>query len=290
MATKSTNAVVVDTPQCVCGRDLKMSIFKPASLLHTKWCDGCLEKIIGDGAVYTCPTKNGTVGAHPSGYDLCTECATKNSAPPSNAACNALIQMGFGLSESFKAMKEANGNLAEALKLLAKKSVDEGQGNNLNNTRELQQYRAEIRSLKSQVSAAKNEVFKLLDEKKEMEILICKLKEENNELKKKNINTSAFLSWKHEEILLWILSIDDGFFDKYSNSLQKELQDCELCGTDLDELTTKDIRGLGVKKFSDAKKIGKMYSAIDRAIWRQSKRSSECCGYTKRRRPNSFCS
>eukprot|EP01084_Bolivina_argentea_P012715 23811_1 len=113
-------------------------------------------------------------------------------------------------------MKEANGNLAEALKLLAKKSVDEGQGNNLNNTRELQQYRAEIRSLKSQVSAAKNEVFKLLDEKKEMEILICKLKEENNELKKKNINTSAFLSWKHEEILLWILSIDDGFFDKYS--------------------------------------------------------------------------
>ena len=102
-----------------------------------------------------------------------------------------------------------------------------------------------------------NDMNKLLDDKKEMELLINNLKKENASLKKKNIEELNFINWNHEEILLWILSIDDGYFDKYSNILDKELNDCEMRGKDLLELSTKDIRGLGVKVFADAKKLEK---------------------------------
>ena len=82
-------------------------------------------------------------------------------------------------------------------------------------------------------------------------------KKKNKELKKKNINESDFINWDHEQILLWILSLNNGYFNKYSDTLNKQLKECDITGNDLYELNTTDIRGLGIKKFSDAKKLEK---------------------------------
>ena len=109
--------------------------------------------------------------------------------------------------------------------------------------------------LKSQVNYAEMHVNKLLDENKDMEIRINELKEEKELLQRKTIDPSNFVNWDHEDILSWIVSIDGGYFDKYRSILSKELNDCNLRGSDLSALNSADIRGLGVKVFHDAKKL-----------------------------------
>ena len=113
----------------------------------------------------------------------------------------------------------------------------------------------ENNSLKSQVNYAQVQMNKLLDENKEMEIRMNELKAEKELLQNKATDPSDFVNWTHVEILSWIISIDQGYFEKYRSILERELKDCDMKGSDLSLLNSNDIRGLGVKVFHDAKKL-----------------------------------
>eukprot|EP01084_Bolivina_argentea_P149733 261540_1 len=247
-------------PTCICGGKLT------ATKGMRVYCDGCAEHFTESNIVFSCKD-NRFCKAHPQGYDLCTNCAKNNRNAPSNAAYLALRQMGYSQKVTFNALKLSNGDMQKALELLtnggtSKAPITSNDHEKLRS--QLKQYKETILSLKSANSllqqkniSLSNQVNTLLDDHKEMELTIKSLNEEIKLLKKQNIDESNFINWDHEQILLWILSINDGYFDKYSSILSQELSDCEIKGNDLLELSTKDIRGLGVKVFSDAKKLEK---------------------------------
>ena len=65
------------------------------------------------------------------------------------------------------------------------------------------------------------------EESKEMELLKeenKKLTEEIRELKLKNIDTSKYEEWNWQEILYWMLSLENGRFKKYENLLLPNLK------------------------------------------------------------------
>eukprot|EP01083_Nonionella_stella_P195536 720237_1 len=107
-----------------------------------------------------------------------------------------------------------------------------------------------------------NQVNQLLDEKKEQERSMNDLQRELEYFQSKSMDEASYLTWDNKQLLLWIRGIDGGYFDKYVDALAIQLEECELSGKDLQYLTTTDIRGLGIKKFSDAKKIRKLCQGI----------------------------
>mmetsp|Transcript_45703 Transcript_45703/g.73150 ORF Transcript_45703/g.73150 Transcript_45703/m.73150 type:complete len:293 (+) Transcript_45703:120-998(+) len=252
--------------KCICGAQLdKLSANKRCQFVDVVVCDGCLREIdpAKDIWVYHCATRN---AAHPNHYDLCAECASKNDEAPSNAAFMALRQQGYDFETTVNALRKSGGDLAKAMQMLQPETHgnDEQQHNSqtlqdqLDKAKEAgKRYQRECRMLRQKNTELTNQVTRLLDEKKEMELMIESLKKENEELKKKNLDETQFRQWNHEEILCWILSIDDAYFSQYSDVLSKELMNCQLLGADLPDLSNKDIRDLGVRLFSDAKKLEK---------------------------------
>lgn len=88
-----------------------------------------------------------------------------------------------------------------------------------------------------------------------MEILA--LKEEIKKLRLEQLNPLKYKEWNHEEILQWILSLDDGRFMKYEEKLRIEIGEEEPSGQDLDEVKKEDIKRWGIKKFADINKLKK---------------------------------
>ena len=80
-----------------------------------------------------------------------------------------------------------------------------------------------------------------------------KLKLEIKQLQKQNIDPSKYKSWDHEQILFWILSLDDGRFTKYEKKLESQLGEEEISGEDLVDVNENDVTRWGINKFSDKK-------------------------------------
>eukprot|EP01083_Nonionella_stella_P076162 207403_1 len=113
----------------------------------------------------------------------------------------------------------------------------------------------EISELKWRMNQIREENSRLQDEKKENEMMISDLKNEIQSLKAKAIDVSRFMQWESEEVLNWILSIEDGLYKKYEQKLREEIINSEVCGTDLITMDTGDLQQFGVTKFAHRKTL-----------------------------------
>ena len=61
----------------------------------------------------------------------------------------------------------------------------------------------------------------LEDERKEFEMTIKELKEENKKLKSKSPNEDEWEHWGSEQLIAWIVTIDPEEYGKYEEGLRK---------------------------------------------------------------------
>ena len=107
--------------------------------------------------------------------------------------------------------------------------------------------------LQNKNKSQKDQIDKLLDEQKEYELKINELKDENKELKIKSINTANYKNWDTNDILIWIMSLENGRLSKYEQDLRRNLENEEVMGSHLDDVNEIDVKGWGVVKFGDKK-------------------------------------
>ena len=88
--------------------------------------------------------------------------------------------------------------------------------------------RQTILSLQSEVEELKNVNGSLLEEQKEMQVEIERVRTENQKLKAKLMDVSKYIEWEWSDIVSWILNVGDGRFKKYERDLEKALKEEEL--------------------------------------------------------------
>ena len=95
-----------------------------------------------------------------------------------------------------------------------------------------------------------NEQKELLMENKQLKSEIKRLK-----LKNSNIDTTNWRKWDHQQILCWILSLENGRYFKYENKLQIALKEESVNGNNLNQVNELDIKGWGITNFDDKKNL-----------------------------------
>lgn len=88
-------------------------------------------------------------------------------------------------------------------------------------------------------------------EKKEDEQTILELKEQLNLIKngpqsshlQKSNDLGPYIGWQPEEVLQWVLSIENGMFLQYEHELTQRIMNAHVTGMDLDEM---NVHWLGV--------------------------------------------
>ena len=66
-----------------------------------------------------------------------------------------------------------------------------------------------------------------------------------------------YLDWNHEDILEWILSLDNGIFVQYQSELTRVLKEENVSGDDLSIVDMDDLKRWGVKQFKHLKLLSK---------------------------------
>ena len=97
------------------------------------------------------------------------------------------------------------------------------------------------------------EIGSLMEEQKETEIENQTLRAQIKDLELKTMDIKQFKSWNFEQILSWIISIEEGRFKKYEMELKKVLSEEEPTGEELGSADAADIKRWGIKKFGDIK-------------------------------------
>ena len=88
----------------------------------------------------------------------------------------------------------------------------------------------------------KNQNIKLNEEYKQSQIELNDLKLKYNKLyRKHNIDIENYKNWNYDNITDWIISLDDGIYEKYENKLREILKDEEMCGDLLSNLDKNDL-------------------------------------------------
>ena len=113
--------------------------------------------------------------------------------------------------------------------------------------------RQRIIALEREVRNLQLQSGELMEEQKQLQLKNQQLEEKVKRLEMRIFDTGMYESWGWEEILQWIMCIDDGRFSKYEPDLRKSLQEEEPSGSDLVTVNTEDIKRWGIKKFSDIK-------------------------------------
>lgn len=94
-----------------------------------------------------------------------------------------------------------------------------------------------------------------MEEQKESQIKIERLEEQVAALKLRAIDESKYMDWEWEDVLLWILSMDNGRYKKYESVLRQSLSEEEVRGEYLSKVDSADIKGWGIKSFLDKKDL-----------------------------------
>ena len=84
-------------------------------------------------------------------------------------------------------------------------------------------------------------------------MIIQTLTAENKELRLQLIDTSKYHQWKPQEIVTWIINLDNDRFSKYKDGLLHHLNEEEIVGSDLNEINEVDLQRWEIKKFKDKK-------------------------------------
>eukprot|EP01084_Bolivina_argentea_P251764 422400_1 len=121
------------------------------------------------------------------------------------------------------------------------------------NKNTMQQFMKQKQILNEQISKLKNDKKRLYGDQKENTMLINDLKKEIKDLKSKKLDCSKYLEWKTEEILQWILTLENGRYVKYENVLCESLKDEGVKGVHLPKVDSSDVKRWGIKQFDDIK-------------------------------------
>jgi len=74
--------------------------------------------------------------------------------------------------------------------------------------------------------------------------------------------TDNYKSWKPEDIVKWIITLDGGVYAQYTDKLLKALKENELSGDDLKDLTKNDLFLFGVNVFKHRVNLMKHFERL----------------------------
>ena len=77
-------------------------------------------------------------------------------------------------------------------------------------------------------------------------------KQENLNEYSNNICNDNHLNWNHEDILRWIISLNNGLFVQYQHSLRQNLKDENMNGSKLKNVYKVDIKFWGITNMDHA--------------------------------------
>eukprot|EP01084_Bolivina_argentea_P286780 492007_1 len=115
------------------------------------------------------------------------------------------------------------------------------------------QLKNENSALNSENIKLKQEIVTYCDEQKELSMENKRLKLKIKEFKLGNIDTTKYLEWNYEEIIEWILSLENNCFGKYEQTLRIALKEEGVSGVNLGEVNELDVKSWGIKHFNDKK-------------------------------------
>ncbi len=105
--------------------------------------------------------------------------------------------------------------------------------------------RSKILSLEKENGRLREERDELMDDEKGLKFENEELKKEIKRLRMQSINVKDYKSWSNEQILMWIMSIENGRFSKYKDVLAHSLSEEDVNGGNLDKVNEIDIKGWG---------------------------------------------
>ena len=111
-----------------------------------------------------------------------------------------------------------------------------------------EQQQSQNKQLMVRIQALEKQVAQYQDEKKEREIELNKLREENKKLKLQCVDTLKYHEWGPDEMCEWILGLV-----KYEQVLRESLKEEEADGSLLGAVDSADLKGWGIIKLSDRK-------------------------------------
>merc|ERR1712129_176696 len=108
----------------------------------------------------------------------------------------------------------------------------------------------------------------LSDDCKETARAMDELKVKFEELRKnRKLDLSEFEQWSQDDLLCWILSLENGRFEKYEAALKQAFAEREIDGECLRDIGKQDLFDCGVKSFKDQsalfKHIQKLTSTVN---------------------------
>ena len=89
-----------------------------------------------------------------------------------------------------------------------------------------------------------------MDRQKENQNKIVQL-EQKSKPKPQFLNAYGYESWNTEELIQWIMYLENGRFSKYRDIFAKRLLEQRVCGKHLSKINVLHIRGWGVNNFED---------------------------------------
>ena len=76
-------------------------------------------------------------------------------------------------------------------------------------------------------------------------------------MKLKSIDVNNWRDWNHQQIVIWIMALDNGRFKKYEKILLSALEEEEMSGSNLARVDVTDVKSWGIKNFEDKKDLVK---------------------------------
>ena len=101
------------------------------------------------------------------------------------------------------------------------------------------------------------------NEKKEMEIEMNKMKIIIDKLKLKSIDERRYKEWTTEQVIIWIISLNNGKYKQYKNILTKELTKQNVTGSHLQYIEKNGLLSFGINDFMDRQIL---YKSIQKLI------------------------
>ena len=124
------------------------------------------------------------------------------------------------------------------------------------------EYKEKLESMTQEIQQLRKRVATLEDERKEFEMMINELKEENKKLKLNNLDVGKYEEWGVDEIIYWIISLDEKVFQQYEGTLRKFLSEEDVNGECLIDVEVSDIKRWGIKSFKHSKLLLKAIKSL----------------------------
>ena len=125
-------------------------------------------------------------------------------------------------------------------------------------------FKEKIEALKLQLVQMENErkdyvkkYNEATEECKEANMKLIEIKEELQELKRKNINPARYMEWTSDEFVDWICHLERQKFKRYEQTLREAFKSEGIDGSSIQDIEKNDWKGWGLNSFNDRTTIHK---------------------------------